>query len=161
MTKQYDPTNRYWWETEGSNTKIGFAANLLEKLGECFHIVPSRRRSKVREKGPLMAVETAGELFSIPSPVAGFISFFDERAMNFPDQIKEEDVVCIIANEEAKPEALRAVPAQPVRVENGELFRQLEALRRWEQVPRAIPPAAPRFYDGGLAPDMWRDEAEQ
>ncbi len=102
MTKQYDPTNRYWWETEGNNTRIGFAPKLLEQLGECFHILPSRRRSNVREKGPLMAVETAGELFSIPSPVAGIISFFDDRAMNFPDQIKEDDVVCIVKSTDAK-----------------------------------------------------------
>lgn len=105
MTRHVDPSNRFWWETNGNKTSVGFTPMMLEKMQECFHIVPGKQRGPVREKGPLMSVECLEGLFSIPSPVSGMITFFEPKAMNFPDQLTEEDTVCIITDtkEVAKP----------------------------------------------------------
>jgi len=94
--KQTDKTNSIWYETEGEVTKVGFTPQFLEKLQECFHIVPGKRKTFVRENGPLMALETNEGLFSITSPVKGVITFFEDKAMNFPEKLTTEDVVVLL-----------------------------------------------------------------
>lgn len=97
---QTDKYGRIWFHTEGNETKIGFTPEFIEKLQECFHIVPGKRVTQVRENGPLMAIETNTGLFSVTSPVKGYVTFFDNKALNFPEKITPEDTVCIISEKE-------------------------------------------------------------
>jgi len=103
--RQIDKYGRIWFDTEGSETKVGFTPEFIEKLQECFHIVPGKQRTAVRENGPLMAIETNTGLFSVTSPVKGYVTFFDNKALNFPEKITPDDTVCIISDKAAEKKA--------------------------------------------------------
>lgn len=144
MAKQIDKTNRLWYETSGKETKVGFTNEFLQQLQECFHIVPGKRRTFVRENGPLMAVETNTSLFSLGSPVRGVVTFFDDKAMNFPEQLTEDDIVCVLSDKQ-KTTAEAADPVIGGTVAAGTRINRLHV--------RAAPPAAEQAPMWGLFAD--------
>lgn len=86
-----------WHEPqEDGNVRIGFTPEFIEQLQDCFHIIPSKQKSEIRENAPLFAVETGMGLFSVSSPVQGVVTFFDNKIVNSPDKINTEDTVIIL-----------------------------------------------------------------
>ena len=72
---------------------IGFTQRCItEKLQECFHVLPADA-SEVREKGPLLVLETNDGLQSIKTPVAGKVAYFNPKARNFPDKLTDSDTI--------------------------------------------------------------------
>lgn len=144
MARQTDPSNRYWWETTGDKTVVGFTPVMLEKMQECFHIVPGKQRGPVREKGPLMSVECLEGLFSIPSPVSGIITFFENKAMNFPDRLTADDTICVITDAKAAAEKKKKVPDDIDDMLQGwqEAPVARAAPRNWAEMPAAMPQGA-------------------
>ena len=49
--------------------------------------------SEVREKGPLLVLETNDGLQSIKTPVAGKVAYFNPKARNFPDKLTDSDTI--------------------------------------------------------------------
>jgi hypothetical protein len=97
---------------EKGKIKIGFTKDYLEtKLQECFHVLPADN-FQVKDRGPLMVLETNDGLETIYSPANGRIIFFADKAKNFPDRLVEEDVVVEI--EVPKPvEKVKKTTAKP------------------------------------------------
>jgi glycine cleavage system H lipoate-binding protein len=93
--KTTDSKNQIWFQKEGNLVKVGFTANFLESLSECWHILPAST-GLIREKDPLMAVETNDALLSIRSPAEGVVLNFNNKAMNFPDKLGAEDIILMI-----------------------------------------------------------------
>lgn len=83
-----------WTTTMDDGTiNIGLTNDFIQnKLDECFHILPADFYN-VSENEPMIVVETNEGLESIKSPVSGQVIFFSALAKNFPDQIKEDDVI--------------------------------------------------------------------
>ena len=85
-----------WYQTSQGRMEIGFTKECLdEKLTECFHILPADNYA-VKQRGPLMVLETNDGLEAVHSPIAGRVLFFSDKARNFPDRLTEEDVVVAI-----------------------------------------------------------------
>src|ERR1700744_723760 len=106
--------NLVWSNThaDGSIT-IGFTKKCItELLPECFHVMQADSQA-VREKGPMLVLETNDGLESIKSPFTGRISYFNPKARNYPDKIVEEDTILTILPkgvEEKKPEKVKIPP---------------------------------------------------
>lgn len=90
--KQTDKLGQIWYETSGENTKIGLTRSFLDTLDECWHILPPASR-QIRMRAPLFTVETNDSLVSVLSPVAGNFLNWNERATNFPDKLRDTDVI--------------------------------------------------------------------
>ena len=97
MPKQIDKTGRLWYETKEGETRIGFTEEFLQQMQDCFHIVPGKQRTTIRQDGPLMAIETNECLFSIRAPVSGIITFFNTKAQDFPEKLTVDEVVCVLS----------------------------------------------------------------
>lgn len=94
--------DKIWYVDDGKLVKIGFNRDFLVGLqAECWHIMPANTKS-VKEKAPLVTVENNEEMYSIPSPVSGYVMEFSQKASNFPDKLVETDVVVKITREEIK-----------------------------------------------------------
>lgn len=127
------------WMEKGKDgkTSVGFTKALIQELEECWHMLPAASNKVVIKEGqPLCSVETNDGLFCVASPTAGVITFFDNRAMNFPDKIVEETIIATIS-EEVEPSALDRALADLAR---------LEAERPAER-PRLRPQVAPAPAD--------------
>lgn len=109
MPKQISSQGHIWYDTQDAETKIGFTPEFIEKLQECLHIIPGKQKTSVRANGPLMAVETNTGLFSITSPVQGIITFFDNKAMNFPEKLTADDTVCIVSEKKKEAKTIKIV----------------------------------------------------
>src|SRR5260370_11552088 len=90
--KEY--TKDFWIETNPDGTvNVGLTDNLIQsKLQECFHILQANTLA-VKENEPMLVLETNDGLESLKSPVTGTVLKFNDRARNFPDKIKEDEVV--------------------------------------------------------------------
>ena len=117
-----------WFEKQrDGKTNIGFTSTFLESLDECWHIMAgATSKVAIKVDQPLCSVETNEGLFSIPSPVSGVITFFDTRAMNFPEKLNDTHTIAQIA-EKVEEEAVDA------------LGLALEDLRRMEEARLAAP----------------------
>jgi glycine cleavage system H lipoate-binding protein len=104
--KQVTACGKLWYREEDKKVSIGFMPGFLEQVRECWHVTPAALK-RVNEKSPLLSVETDDALFSVHSPVSGEIYTFNDKASNFPDQLTEEDVVCVIGPERAKAASLK------------------------------------------------------
>lgn len=113
---------RTWFQkNKEGKTEIGFTNDFLRDLDECWHIMAgASSRVSIKEAQPLCSVETNDGLFSVASPVSGVISFFNTRAMNFPDKITSDEVIAVVA-EKAEEER----DALTIALEN---LRQMELL---------------------------------
>ena len=99
--KTFSKDGKLWVEKRDKDLAIGFTASFLSELDGCWHMLPAAgQKTEIKEKQPLVAVETNDGLFSLPSPVSGIIAFFDNKAMNFPEKLTDEDVVCTIKDAE-------------------------------------------------------------
>ena len=113
---------RTWFQkNKEGKTEIGFTNDFLRDLDECWHIMAgASNRVSIKEAQPLCSVETNDGLFSVASPVSGVISFFNTKAMNFPDKITSEEVIAVVAEK-----AEEARDALTIAMEN---LRQMELL---------------------------------
>lgn len=94
---------RLWFKKKrNGQTDIGFTDPFLELVHECWHISPATTES-VRENMPLLAVESNEALFSVLSPATGVILYFNDSAMNFPDKLKSEDIICTLGSASERP----------------------------------------------------------
>lgn len=103
--KLFDSKNQIWFEKDGDIVRVGFTNNFLAQMDECWHILPAGKQ--VKEKDPLMAVETNDGLLSIRSPATGYIMDFSDKAMNFPDKLTAEDVVVCVNGGKKPAEAAK------------------------------------------------------
>lgn len=93
---RYNNTNQIWFkETKDKKISIGLTDSFVDLLKECFHIIPSRLQF-IKENSPLFSVETNTELFSINSPCSGILTYFNEKALRYPDKIDQEDCIFVI-----------------------------------------------------------------
>lgn len=132
---------------------IGFTQTCIDQqLQECFHVLPAETK-EVREKGPLLVLETNDGLQSIKAPFAGRVSYFNPKARNFPDRIKESETIVTLVPKgaEVKKEPPKYVKAQRVQ----------DAQELWEENPfqvRINPPQPPDPAPvGQAAVDRWID----
>ena len=99
--KETSKDGRIWFEKKGTEVNIGFTSSLLSELDDCWHLLPAAsNKQEIRENQPLLSVETNDGLFSVPTPVSGIITFFDNKAMNFPQKLTTDDVVCVVKDAE-------------------------------------------------------------
>ena len=99
--KETSKDGRIWFEKKGTEVQIGFTSNLLSELEDCWHLLPAAsNKTEIKENQPLLSVETNDGLFSVPTPVSGIITFFDNKAMNFPQKLTTDDVVCVVTDAE-------------------------------------------------------------
>jgi hypothetical protein len=111
-----------WYEKQQDGVmNIGFTQTFIQQaLNECFHILPADSRN-VLENGALLVIETNDGVQSLKSPVTGTIVEFNTKARNFPDRIKEEDVILkvlpkgVVIPTVAKP-AVKKAPESPPQV---------------------------------------------
>ncbi len=90
------------WMNKKSNGQvdIGFQQTYItEHLQEAFHILPANH-NKIEKGAPMMGVESNEGLENIRSPFAGRFVNFSDKARNFPDRLKETDVVLTLLTEE-------------------------------------------------------------
>lgn len=132
---------------------IGFQQTYIsEHLQEAFHILPASH-GKIESGAPMMVVESNDGLENIHSPFVGRFVNFSDKARNFPDRLKETDVVLTLWTEEAyqnelkksKTEVKKKAPVKntPSQVVT-EWFDDVEAAgAQWDIVNRAafnLPP---------------------
>lgn len=100
--------NLVWSETHADKSiTIGFTKKCIdEKLTECFHVMQADA-AQVREKGPMLVLETNDGLESIKSPFNGKVSYFNAKARNFPDRIVEEDIILTLRPLDSKAESVK------------------------------------------------------
>src|SRR5271156_6203635 len=96
-----------WTESGPKGTlRIGFTQRFIEeKLGEGFHVMQADL-TKVQKGGPMLVIETNDGLESLSAPITGTIMTFNERARNFPDRLKEEEVILEVLPEGVKLEVV-------------------------------------------------------
>ncbi len=109
-----------WYVTKNNKVTVGFMSDFLKKMTDCWHISPVGK--SVDKESPLMVLEMGDELLSIMSPSKGLIESFNTKAQNFPEQLTEDDVICVINENGVKPKpvprAPQAVPVNPF-IRNG------------------------------------------
>lgn len=99
---------------------IGFQQKYIsEHLQEAFHILPANH-SKIESGTPMMVVESNDGLENIRSPFDGRFVNFSDKARNFPDRLKETDVVLTLWTEEGYQENLKKVKKNPPKKVNDE-----------------------------------------
>lgn len=80
---------------------VGFQQKYInEKLQEVFHVLPANQ-SKIEKNTPILVLESNDGLEKIVSPFAGRFVSFSDKARNFPDRLKESDVVLTLFEEQA------------------------------------------------------------
>jgi hypothetical protein len=139
MTKQVNHKNQIWFEQQDNVVKVGFTKSFLEKLEQCWHILPANM-GRFREHSPLMVIETNDALISVKSPVSANFSQWSDKAQNFPDQLTEEDVVL----------EMYTGPAQRREQRPQAVVDEFQPQHGWDEVA----PAAPRGVLFGAAPQM-------
>lgn len=137
MTKEVDAQNQIWFEKDGKIVRLGLTRNFLETLTECWHILPSNMK-KIKQKAPLLTIESNDGLISLLSPVTGYLQNWDNKAANFPEKLTEADVIVTLTSEEAVAKPPQAQGWAPITPED----RQA-ALQRLRQAG-IEPPAQPR-----------------
>ncbi len=122
MSKLTDSLNQIWYEQEGRQIKVGLTSDFLNQLDECWHILPAHSHH-IKEKSPLLTVETNDGLMSILSPVSGNVLRWETRATNFPDKLTSNDIILVLTSEnlEVKPKAVRE-PEGPQATPGRQLF---------------------------------------
>lgn len=132
-----------WHQKNAAGTiDVGFTKQLIQALEECWHILPAAsNKVTIKVDQPLCSVETNDGLFAVTSPVGGVISFFDNRAINFPDKIGEETIIAQVS-EKSPPES----PQTAVEI-------ALEQLRQMEM-------EQPVRARAGIARPILRNNAE-
>lgn len=146
--KETSKDGRIWFEKKGTEVNIGFTSALLGELDDCWHMLPAAsNKQEIKENQPLLSVETNDGLFSVATPVAGIITFFDNKAMNFPQKLTTDDVVCVVKDAEevrkqkaaADEELRRALEAHAAQVEQrnaadrARMQQQAAEIQRWAQ----------------------------
>jgi hypothetical protein len=143
--------NLVWSEVHADKSiTIGFTKKCIDELlPECFHVMQADATT-VREKGPMLVLETNDGLESIKSPFTGKISYFNSKARNYPDRLTTEDTILTIlppgVEAKTKPKVIgnwvdqriqfidffeQPVPPPPAPVQiNMEVAEQLIADRR-------------------------------
>lgn len=101
--KTISKDGKLWFRTNANgHVEVGFTGEFLGELDGCWHMLPAAgQKTEIKEQQPLVAVETNDGLFSLPSPVSGIITFFDNKAMNFPEKLDTDQVVCVVKDAEA------------------------------------------------------------
>ena len=106
--------------------------------------------SEVREKGPLLVLETNDGLQSIKTPVAGKVAYFNPKARNFPDKLTDSDTIVTLF-----PKGYVAPPkAAQKKVNNINWYNTTE----WVLTPTA---PAPDVVTQQLFAEMDRRNAER
>lgn len=120
-----DAKQQLWFSKEGERVNVGFTDSFLDVVREAWHVMPTTTGA-VKEKSPLLSIETNDGLFSVPSPASGSIISFNDRARDFPDKLTENDVICVIG----KPKTAAKKPT----VEQMGLDMQNPAADLWNQI---------------------------
>src|SRR5574337_243243 len=99
-------TEEVWYETNKDGTiSIGFTQDYIRrKMPECFHVVQADVKNVAKDT-PMLVVETNDCLESVRAPITGRVKYFNHKARDFPDQLKETDVVLTVAPPEIKEES--------------------------------------------------------
>lgn len=97
-------------EQEDGTINIGFIQSFIDRaMNECFHVIQADTQ-RVDKDGPMLVIETNSSLESIKAPITGHIHFFNQKARNFPDKLKEADVIMTLM----PPGVKKKVPATEV-----------------------------------------------
>lgn len=150
-----------WHQKNAAGTiDVGFTKQLIQALEECWHILPAAsNKVTIKVDQPLCSVETNDGLFAVTSPVNGVISFFDNRAINFPDKIGEETIIAQVSEKSSPQTAVeialeqlqqmemeQAVPARPVVRGANRLNIDGWARAEADMQPIFQRPAQPQFF---------------
>ena len=82
-----------WSEENQGVVSIGFTQAFIDGvLTECFHITQSGSILATKGK-PMLTIETNEGLKTIKAPVTGTITHFSQDARDFPDCIREDNVI--------------------------------------------------------------------
>lgn len=131
-----------WWETNKDGTvSIGFTQSFIaRKMAECFHVIPANTK-RVEKDEPMLVLETNDALESVKAPVSGKVNHFASKARNFPDRLKESDVILTLMppEVEAKMKQARVEKSKPdvFALEGGfddGILREQVAQMRQEQI---------------------------
>ena len=157
--RQTSKDGKTWFEETKNGVAIGLTKTTLAELAECWHLMPASQRVVIKEGQPLLSVETNEGLSSIPSPVTGIITFFDNKAMNMPDHLDEETPVCTVTpQDQVKKAAAKKIEEElnPFRApelvgnfvdEANRIREQMRAQAREMQIQQEMarnqPPARP------------------
>lgn len=96
---------------------IGFTNECINSaLQECFHVLPAETKA-VSQKGPLLVLETNDGLQTIKAPFAGKVTYFNPKARNFPDRLKETETIVTLAPPGAKVPNPKTVKVKMNRTE--------------------------------------------
>lgn len=148
-------------EKEDKTIHFGFTKACIEnKLQECFHVLLAETK-EVREKGPLLVLETNDGVQSIKTPFAGVVSYFNTKARNFPDRLNEEEIIVTIVPKTASVKA-KPVP-KIVEVDTQALQDALnaqQALFQRQAIAAQQRPQAPRQQGAGVAGPQWNNAAD-
>lgn len=144
VEKRVDAANQIWYKQEGKHLKIGFTEQFLPTVHEAWHVLPTTTKAKVREKSPLMAIETNDALFTIFAPSTGRVIKFNDKARDFPDRLSADDVILTLSEDEADDKPVSKKSAKiAIDVEAQQnMFAQMaaQAARPIPARPRADPP---------------------
>lgn len=91
-------TDELWHREVNNVIEIGFTKSFLDQLDQCWNILPSHNEV-FKVKSPLLTIETNEKMFSILSPIAGYLRHYSDKAQNFPDKLVESDVVISLTKE--------------------------------------------------------------
>ena len=140
---------RLWVEKRDTDYAVGFTRQFLGELEGCWHMLPAANtKTEIKEKQPLVAVETNDGLFSLPSPVSGIIAFFDNKAMNFPEKLTDEDIVCTIKD---AAELKKVEETQRQQLEAAVRAFEAQQERRRVEIQAARPAEAAPGRGNGIA----------
>lgn len=131
VDKQVSTCGKLWFMKQNEEVKVGFTAKFLEEVHKCWHVTPATNK-KVEAKSPLLTVETDESLFTVNSPVSGELYSFSDAALNFPDNIQEDQVIAVIGPEKKK--VAKAVPnmGNRIDIDLAQLEEQMVAQQRRE-----------------------------
>jgi len=124
-----------WQETDKAGVvSIGLRQTYLEeKMQECFHILQADAIN-LKKGGPMMVIETNDGLESLKSPLTGRITFFNDKARNFPDRLVEDDVIFTVL-----PEGVKAVEVKRKAVTKPKFVDWYDFEEQAAEVPRQAP----------------------
>lgn len=125
------------WTEEMPNKaiQIGFTNEFIQQiLSECFHVVLTNPTIVTKGKS-MFTIETNDGLETIKSPVTGTVQLFNDRARDFPDRMREDDVVLLVF-----PKSV-VVPQPKIKTSEHQMYEDF--LQEIRQQPAAPPPAAP------------------
>lgn len=107
-------TEEVWFETNKDGTiSVGFTQDYIRrKMPECFHVVQADVKNVAKDT-PMLVIETNDCLESVKAPITGRVKYFNHKARDFPDQLKEEDVILTVSPPGVAEEALP--PAAPLK----------------------------------------------